>query len=108
MLAKEAAAADSVAQGIYCLRHKAVLKAEADGLACREHNTHHTHTDILAEDYPPGFGETVGKEKHLLATVDVEEIEVDDKLELIGAIGASAFTVVFTFGMFFLWLMGVG
>lgn len=36
------------------------------------------------------------------------EIEVEDKLELIGAIGASAFTVVFTFGMFFLWLMGVG
>ena len=36
------------------------------------------------------------------------EIEVEDKLELIGAIGASAFTVVFTFRMFFLWLMGVG
>ena len=36
------------------------------------------------------------------------EIEVEDKLELIGAIGASAFTVVFTFGMFVLWLMGVG
>ena len=36
------------------------------------------------------------------------EIEVEDKLELIGAIGASAFAVVFTFGMFFLWLMGVG
>ena len=36
------------------------------------------------------------------------EIEVEDKLELIGAIGASAFTVVLTFGMFFLWLMGVG
>ena len=36
------------------------------------------------------------------------EIEVEDKLELIGAIGASLFTVVFTFGMFFLWLMGVG
>ena len=35
------------------------------------------------------------------------EIEVEDKLELIGAIGASAFTVVFTFGMFVLWLMGV-
>lgn len=35
-------------------------------------------------------------------------IEVEDKLELIGAAGASAFTVVFTFGMFFLWLMGVG
>lgn len=36
------------------------------------------------------------------------EIEVEDKLELIGAIGSSLFTVVFTFGMFFLWLMGVG
>ena len=36
------------------------------------------------------------------------EIEVDDKLDLIGSIGASLFTVVFTFGMFFLWLMGVG
>ena len=36
------------------------------------------------------------------------EIEVEDKLELIGAIGASAFAVVFAFGMFFLWLMGVG
>ena len=36
------------------------------------------------------------------------EIEVEDKLELIGAIGASTFTVVFTFGMFVLWLMGVG
>ena len=36
------------------------------------------------------------------------EIEVDDKLDTIGAIGASLFTVVFTFGMFFLWLMGVG
>lgn len=36
------------------------------------------------------------------------EIEVEDKLELIGAIGASAFTVVFTFGMFVMWLMGVG
>ena len=35
------------------------------------------------------------------------EIEVDDKLELIGAIGASVFAVVFTFGMFVLWLMGV-
>lgn len=29
------------------------------------------------------------------------EIEVDDKLDLIGSIGASLFTVVFTFGMFF-------
>lgn len=36
------------------------------------------------------------------------EIEVDDKLDLIGSIGASLFTVVFTFGMFVLWLMGVG
>ena len=36
------------------------------------------------------------------------EIEVDNKLDLIGAIGASLFTVVFTFGMFVLWLMGVG
>lgn len=36
------------------------------------------------------------------------EIEVDDKLDLIGSIGASLFTVVFTFGMFAMWLMGVG
>ena len=36
------------------------------------------------------------------------EIEVEDKLDLIGSIGASLFAVVFTFGMFFLWLMGVG
>lgn len=36
------------------------------------------------------------------------EIEVEDKLELIGAVGASAFAVVFTFGMFAMWLMGVG
>ena len=36
------------------------------------------------------------------------EIEVEDKLELIGAIGSSVFAVTFTFGMFFLWLMGVG
>ena len=35
-------------------------------------------------------------------------IEVEDKLELIGSIGASAFAVVFTFGMFAMWLMGVG
>ena len=45
--------------------------------------------------------------ERLLRQMD-REIEVEDKLELIGAIGASAFTVVFTFGMFFLWLMGVG
>ena len=44
--------------------------------------------------------------ERLMKGVD-REIEVDDKLELIGAIGASAFTVVFTFGMFVLWLMGV-
>ena len=36
------------------------------------------------------------------------EIEVEDKLELIGAAGASLFAAVFTFGMFVLWLMGVG
>ena len=35
-------------------------------------------------------------------------IEVEDKLELIGSIGASLFAVVFTFGMFVMWLMGVG
>ena len=45
--------------------------------------------------------------ERLMKGVD-REIEVDDKLELIGAIGASLFAVVFTFGMFFLWLMGVG
>ena len=45
--------------------------------------------------------------ERLMKGVD-REIEVEDKLELIGAIGASAFTVVFTFGMFVLWLMGVG
>ena len=36
------------------------------------------------------------------------EIEVDNKLDLIGSIGASLFAVVFTFGMFAMWLMGVG
>lgn len=36
------------------------------------------------------------------------EIEVEDELELIGSIGASLFAVVFTFGMFAMWLMGVG
>ena len=45
--------------------------------------------------------------ERLMKGVD-RAIEVDDKLDLIGSIGASAFTVVFTFGMFFLWLMGVG
>ena len=45
--------------------------------------------------------------ERLMKGVD-REIEVDDKLDLIGSIGASLFTVTFTFGMFFLWLMGVG
>ena len=45
--------------------------------------------------------------ERLMKGVD-REIEVDDKLDLIGSIGASLFTVVFTFGMFVLWLMGVG
>ena len=45
--------------------------------------------------------------ERLMKGVD-RAIEVEDKLELNGAIGASAFTVVFTFGMFFLWLMGEG
>lgn len=45
--------------------------------------------------------------ERLMKGVD-REIEVEDKLESIGAVGASLFTVVFTFGMFFLWLMGVG
>ena len=39
--------------------------------------------------------------ERLMKGVD-REIEVDDKLDLIGAIGASLFAVVFTFGMFFL------
>ena len=45
--------------------------------------------------------------ERLMKVVD-REIEVDDKLELIGAIGSSVFAVTFTFGMFFLWLMGAG
>ena len=45
--------------------------------------------------------------ERLMKGVD-REIEVDDKLDLMGSIGASLFTVVFTFGIFFLWLMGVG
>lgn len=48
-----------------------------------------------------------GENERLLRQMD-REIEVDDKLDLIGSIGASLFAVVFTFGMFFLWLMGVG
>ena len=45
--------------------------------------------------------------ERLMKAVD-REIEVDNKLDLIGSIGASLFAVVFSFGMFFLWLMGVG
>ena len=45
--------------------------------------------------------------ERLMTGID-REIEVEDQQDAIGAIGASAFTVVFTFGMFFLWLMGVG
>lgn len=45
--------------------------------------------------------------ERLMKGVD-REIEVDDELDLIGSIGASAFAVVFTFGMFAMWLMGVG
>ena len=42
--------------------------------------------------------------ERLMKGID-REIEVEDQQD---AIGASLFTVVFTFGMFFLWLMGVG
>ena len=45
--------------------------------------------------------------ERLMKGVD-REIEVDDKLELIGAAGASLFAVVFVYGMFLLYLMGVG
>ena len=45
--------------------------------------------------------------ERLMKGVD-REIEVEDKLELIGAAGASLFAVVFVYGMFFLYLMGVG
>lgn len=45
--------------------------------------------------------------ERLLRQMD-REIKVDDELELIGSIGASLFAVVFVYGMFFLWLMGVG
>lgn len=45
--------------------------------------------------------------ERLLRQMD-REIEVDDKLDMIGAVGASVFVMVFTYGMFFLWLMGVG
>ena len=44
--------------------------------------------------------------ERLMKGVD-REIEVDDKLDTIGAIGASVFAMVFMYGMFFLWLMGV-
>ena len=45
--------------------------------------------------------------ERLMKVVD-RELEVDDKLDLIGSIGASLFAVVFVYGMFFLYLMGVG
>lgn len=45
--------------------------------------------------------------ERLLRQMD-REIEVDDELELIGSIGASLFAVVFVYGMFVMWLMGVG
>ena len=45
--------------------------------------------------------------ERLMKGVD-RAIEVEDKLELIGAAGASLFAVVFVYGMFFLYLMGVG
>ena len=45
--------------------------------------------------------------ERLMKGVD-REIEVDNKLDRSGAIGASAFAVVCTFGMFVLCLMGVG
>ena len=45
--------------------------------------------------------------ERLMKGVD-REIEVDDKLDLIGAIGAQLFAVVFVYGMFFLYLIGVG
>ena len=44
--------------------------------------------------------------ERLMKGVD-REIEVDDKLDLIGSIGASLFAVVFVYGMFFLYLIGV-
>ena len=45
--------------------------------------------------------------ERLMKAVD-REIEVDNKLDLIGSIGASLFAVVFVYGMFFLYLIGVG
>ena len=45
--------------------------------------------------------------ERLMKVVD-REIEVDDKLDLIGAIGASLFAWALVYGMFFLYLMGVG
>ena len=45
--------------------------------------------------------------ERLMKGVD-REIEGDNKLDLIGSIGASLFAVVFVYGMFFLYLMGVG
>ena len=51
---------------------------------------------------------TMSRDNERLMKVVDREIEVDNKLDLIGSIGASLFAVVFTFGMFVLWLMGVG
>lgn len=45
--------------------------------------------------------------ERLLRQMD-REIEVEDQQDAIGAVGASIFAVAMTFGMFFLWLMGVG
>ena len=45
--------------------------------------------------------------ERLLRQMD-REIDVEDQQDPIGAVGASIFAVAMTFGMFFLWLMGVG
>lgn len=45
--------------------------------------------------------------ERLMKGID-REIEVEDELDLIGSIGASLFAVVFVYGMFVMWLMGVG
>lgn len=45
--------------------------------------------------------------ERLLRQMD-REIEVDDKLDTIGAIGASLFAGAVVYGMLFLYLLGVG
>ena len=45
--------------------------------------------------------------ERLMKGID-REIEVEDQQDAIGAVGASLFAVAMTFGMFFMWLMGVG